>query len=476
MLRKLLSHAAIYGLSAQAPRLAGVLALPLITQYLTPVDYGVAGVVSAYYAAFVFLQALGFSTVLNNSFVRHPSRYQWVWRQLYGFLTAWSVVFGLMTTMVFYLVVPTEAHENRLPIALLNALPFVLFTMTDFMSGHYCQLSQRPLPIALRSFMVGGVHVGLNIYFIAFLRMGYMGWFYAAFVASAVGFAFSLCVVVQQKLWPIFRFKWHRIWHSLRVSLPVVPHHFSYFLLDTSDRLVLDVVGVPIKRIGLYNVASSFGIYFMSASWAVVSAAQPFYMKLYAQEKSKAAALQVRSITYSLQLLFFAATFVGCLWMKEIFSLLIRNEELQQAYPLAIIILMGYNFRPMYLAVVNLLTYHEHTNKLWQISAVAGIGNIVLNLILVPLYGFEMAAYTTFAALMYMGYSGYLLKEYKRLALVRLYPLWWLLATIALLALVYNLRELEVATKAVITVAGAGIAALVLWRYRKRFQSDIAIS
>jgi O-antigen/teichoic acid export membrane protein len=177
--------------------------------------------------------------------------------------------------------------------------------------------------------------------------------------------------------------------------------------------------------------------------------------------------LQVRQMTYSLQLLFFAATFTGSLWMKEIFAFLIRNEELQQAYPLAIIILMGYNFRPMYMTVTNLLTFHEHTSKLWRVSAVAGIGNIVLNLVLVPLYGFEMAAYTTFVALMYMGYSGYFLKAYKQLALVRYYPMWWLLATVALLVMVYNLRELEVATKAVVTVLLLVAGMFGLLKYRK---------
>ena len=67
MLRKLLSHAAIYGLAAQVPRLAGVLALPIITRYLTTTDYGVAGVVTAYVSALGILQSLGLSVVMVNS-------------------------------------------------------------------------------------------------------------------------------------------------------------------------------------------------------------------------------------------------------------------------------------------------------------------------------------------------------------------------------------------------------------------------
>ncbi|WP_299984900.1 oligosaccharide flippase family protein [uncultured Pontibacter sp.] len=470
MLRKLLSHAAIYGLSAQLPRLAGVLALPLITQYLTPTDYGVAGVITAYYSALLVMMSLGFTVVMDNSFARHPTRFQWIWRQLYGFLTYWSLLYGLLCMGIIYMAVPADAQDNRLLITLLTGAPLLFFVVTDLFGGMYCLHLQRPLPIALRSFLMGGVNVILTIYFIAGLKMGYMGWFYASLLSSAAGFVVSVYIIAKQGLWPIFNFKWYRIRHSLKVSLPAVPHGFSFFMLDTSDRLVLDVLHVPVGRIGLYNVASNFGIYFSSASFAVVQAATPLYMKLYAQTKSIEAALQARYMTYTLQLIFFAATFVGSLWMKEIFGFLIRNEELQQAYPLAIVILMGYNFRPMYMAAINLLTFHEKTAKLWRISTVAGIGNIVLNLILVPLYGFQMAAYTTFAALMYMGYSGYYLKAYRELALVKFYPVWWLLATIVLLVLAYQLREVDVLVKVAVTAVVTVTGIVAAYRYKKLAQ------
>jgi O-antigen/teichoic acid export membrane protein len=467
MLRKLLSHAAIYGLAGQLPRLAGVLALPLITQYLTPTDYGVAGVVSAYFYAFTLLQSLGLSVVMANTFVRYPLRYRWIWRQLYGFLTIWSWIYGLLVFGVLYFVVPPEASSDRWMIAALNALPIMLFMSTDLVAGMYFLLSQRLLPTAIRSFLLGGINVALTIYLIAYLQMGYMGWFYAAFVASVTCSLYYLYYIGQQRLWPIFRFKRQRILQSLRVSLPMVPHHLSSFVLETSDRLVLDILRVPIGRIGLYNVASTFGSYFMIASGAIAQAATPFYMNLFAQEKRLEAAHKVRQITFALQLLFFAATFVICLWIREIFEVLIRNKELQQAYPLAIVILMGYNFRPMYMAVTNMLTYQEQTGALWKISAVASVANIVLNFILVPLYGFEMAAYTTFAALMYMGYAGYFLKAYRKIALVNYYPLLWLLATVVLLGLVYGLAGMAVSYKALVTGAVAVVGIAVLIRYRK---------
>jgi O-antigen/teichoic acid export membrane protein len=452
MLRKLLSHAAIYGLAAQVPRLAGVLAMPIITRYLTTTDFGVAGVVTAYASALAIVQSLGLGVVMVNSFARYPMRYKWIWRQLHGFTLLWSVGYGVVLGAVLYWIIPDEATVNRWDIIWLHVVPAVLFNSMGLFGALYYQMQQRPLPVAVNSFVVGALVVALNIYTIAYLRLGYMGWFYANFVGGALGFLiYGYMMYMREQMWPIFRFKWDRIVHSLRVSLPVVPHHFSFFLLDTSDRLVMDVLRLPVARIGLYNVASSFGLYFSAASHAIVQAAGPVYMRLYAVSADREAAFQARQLTFSLQVLFLIGTSLLGLWMKEIFVLLIKNEALQTAYPLAIIILMGYNYKPMYLAVINQLVYQERTKALWKISTIAGVGNVVLNLIVVPLYGIEAAAFTTFAALMYMGYAGYLLQEYRQIRQVDYYPWLWLPVNVAALLGVYFLADEGYVLKALVS-------------------------
>ena len=450
------------------PRLAGILALPVITPFLTTLDYGVAGVVTAYVVALNTVFTLGLSVVMVNSYAKHPLRYKWIWRQLHGFLSVWAVLYGVILGMVLWWVIPDEASENIWELLLLNVLPVVLFSVTEFQAMFLFQISQRPVPVAIRSFVVGVTIVSLNIYTIAYLKLGYMGWFYANAAGMLAGFIlYAYPLYFKEQMWPIFNFKWYRIRKSLHVSLPIIPHNFSFFLLDTSDKLLMDILKVPVPRIGLYNVASSFGLYFMAASNAVVQAASPFYLQFFSRSKEDVeAAKQARSMTFALQLLFLGVTCILCLWMKEIFMLLIRNRELQQAYPLAIIILMGYNYRPMYLGAINFLAYREQTKAFWKISSVAGAGNVILNLIFIPLYGIEAAAVTTFVALMYMGYSGYYLAEYKRIAEVNYYPLLWLGATILALALVYLLADVDLQLKFIITALITLFGVVLGYRYK----------
>lgn len=467
MLRKLLSHAAIYALAAQIPRVAGLLALPIITPHLTPADYGVAGVVTAYVSALGVVQSLGLSVVMANAFVKYPTKYKWVWRQIGGLVTLWSVVYSILLGFALYAVLPDEANDNQWIIILLYVIPAVFFNHTTFQGGFLYYIKQKPFPVAFHTFLIGAITVGLNIYLISSLNLGYMGWFYASFVGAALSFCYYLYpIYFGEGLWPIFLFNKRRVLALLRIGLPAIPHHVSYILLDASDKIVMDAVKIPVKSIGVYNIASSFGLYFSAAAQAIVYAASPMYLKLYAQQEEHTKNKEVRLLTYILQLLFLAVTSVLSLWMKEIFELLIKNETLQHAYPLAIIILMGYNYIPMHLAIVQWLLYNQQTEKLWQVSLVASLGNIALNLIFVPLFGIEAAAYTTFITLMYMGYSGFYLKSFKRDNTVQFYPLSWLTATVFLLVIVYRLAECSMSVKLPVTLiiccAGVFVALITM--------------
>jgi O-antigen/teichoic acid export membrane protein len=73
MLKKLLSHSAIYGLASQIPKLATVLSLPIITKYLTEIDFGVYGLIIAIVAGMSALSDLGLGVVIANTFYKSPS-------------------------------------------------------------------------------------------------------------------------------------------------------------------------------------------------------------------------------------------------------------------------------------------------------------------------------------------------------------------------------------------------------------------
>ena len=430
MLKKIFTHSFIYGMAPHVPKIASIFIYPLLTAHLTEIDYGIAGVIATYMAALVVFQSLGLRLLLVNSFYHNSNHYLWRWKYIYGLLRVWQIVFAVILIPVLYLVIPNEAIDNRWMIIGLSIAPLVVYGPVTMLMSTYYQLKQKPTSIGLRSVVFGFLTVGINYYTIVTLELGYMGWFITNFtIAILTSFSYWVPFKFKLKIKPIYIFKPKIIKKYLKISLPVVPHYYSGYLLNSSDRLVMDSLNVTTSGIGKYSFAYTFGNYFDMLTQAITVAIAPMLNEEIKAKREE----RFRIIVFSVQFFIFSTTFTVSVWCKEIFEFLIRNDSLKELYPLTIIIIMSYNYRAAYNGVMSRLFYHEKTTSLWKISLIAGALNIGLNLCFVPYFGYEAAAYTTFIALLYMGYSGYFLPIYKEIKTdVKYYPLLWMFVQIGI--------------------------------------------
>ena len=465
MFKKVFSHTLIYGFAPQITLIANFLVLPIITKDLTEIDFGVSGTLTAYTTAISALSTLGLRVILTNSYFKSPNHYKWGWRQIYGFLNLWNIIYAFILGILVYFAVPEVAHENLWLIVLLNTLPFILFGQTGVIGRQYYQLNQKPMPIAIRSLGFGLLTTILNVLFISYYKMGYMGWFWATFISLILSNAsYWLPLNTTLGLKPIYNFKWRYLKNSLKVGLPTIPHYYGSYLLNSSDRLVMDQIKVSTGDIGKYNVANTFSVLAEGFSTAVGWAVGPLLNKNYKDQNLT----QARDLIFMLQIIFFCVTFIPSIWLKEIFSLLIKNDELSKMYPLGIILLMSINYRPMYFGANSFLFFYEKTQKLWRITFIAGGANVFLNIILIPFFGFEVAAYTTFIAFLYMGYAGFFFKDFKELNGENYRPWFWFIATILLLFLAYFIVEISVLYKILISISGVLIGSLSIIYFNKK--------
>ena len=465
MFKKIISHTFLYGISPQVVLIANFLALPLITKDLSEIDFGVSGTVTAYASAMTVLANLGLNIVLVNSFFKSPLQYKWRWRQLYGFLNLWNIVFAFLLGIVIYFSIPPEALKDRIYIVLLTVAPFLLFGQTSAIGRNYFQLNQRPYPIAIRSLIFGLLATGLNILFINGLKLGYMGWFISTCLSTILSsFSYWYPLYYKEKLRPIYNFKWKYLKNNLKISLPTIPHFYGSQLLNSSDRMVMDILKVRTEDIGKFSVANTFSVIGEGLSTATSWAITPMLNSSYKEKDF----VKARNLIFMIQILFFLVTFITSIWLKEIFNILISNQELKKVYPLGIILFMAYNYRPMYFGANGFLFYYERTHKLWRLSFIAASINIILNFILIPLYGFEIATITTFVSFLYMGYAGFYFKDFKELNNTNYFPLIWLLLTILLGIAAYYIVELSINIKIIISLVYAIIGVWFLNFFNKK--------
>ncbi|MGZ7068791.1 MAG: hypothetical protein ACXVHT_10835, partial [Methanobacterium sp.] len=374
--------------------------------------------------------------------------------------------FFLLVIVVYIALPASELHKFKY-ILLLTAIPSVILDNANTIANYYYRFTENPKIIAIVGIIAGFISIAGTYYCIVDLKMGYMGWFIGTFLTSLITFlSFLYPVYFKLKLTPILRFKKRFITKHLKVSLPMIPHNYSSYLLNSSDRVVMDLMKVNISQVGLYNMAYRFGSAFEIMGEAVGMAVGPHYVRLY-MANSREGLEAARRLTYLLTISFISVAFLVSLWLRQVFELLINNASLKGAYDVGIIIFMGYCYRPMYWCTVNKLSASDKTAVLWRISFVAGLINLILNIIFVGRFGIYAAAIVTFISLMFVGFAGFYLKSYKKLKVVNHYPLAWLLLISFLTILVYYLRDISCMYKAVITIVTLGLVLLGMKSYFK---------
>jgi O-antigen/teichoic acid export membrane protein len=261
-LNRLIFNISLYGLAPLVSKIANIFILPFVTPHLTPFDYGVMGLLTAYLSLITVFESLGLKVVFVNSFFHNRSKYMLIWRQLFGFISIWSLVYMIIPSIVIYYILPQEIRHLTWIVISLKVMPSFFINQINLIAPLYFQLRQLAKPVFFATVLNGLTTIFITWYSIAILKMGFMGWIYAEFISSITIFIFYVFLfMLRKRFYPIFNFKWKRIKKSLKVSLPMIPHFLSTSALKSSDRLIMDFLNVSKSNIGLYSLAGNFENY-----------------------------------------------------------------------------------------------------------------------------------------------------------------------------------------------------------------------
>lgn len=468
MYKKLITNTLIYGIAPQISRVISIFVLPFITPYLIPLDYGVFGVAMAVTGTLSVFSNLGLSYILMLYFYKAPHQYKWLWRQIYGFLKIWLVFFAIIQTVFLYVFLPNETRSNFVLIALLFALPYLFFSGAAFIGANLYRFSEKAKPIAIRTVAAGLMVVVLNLITIKYLHLGYLGWFISLAASELLSnILYYFPIHFKYKLSPIYNFKIKTIKIVLKKSFPLIPHYYSIYLLDMSDRLVMKILNFPTGLIGNYNVAANFGSYFSSLHMAIGQAIGPNIFKSIKTNNHD----EANKIVKIYMFITFCFTLTFSIWCKEIIHFLIRNDELTVFYVWSIGIVMAYNYRPYYVLINQYLTYNERVKILPLFTFIPGIINLLLNFILMPVFGIQVAIYTTFGCYMLMGFMAFVVKSIRHSLKTNYYPLLTLFLITGSTLLCYYIVEQKVFLK----VTSNLLLLILAYGFLRKFETGRAL-
>ena len=389
--RKIVANTIYYGVVPKLTFLASLIVTPLITPFLTPEDYGIQGVISSYSSLLAVIAPLGFHVHLTNSYYEYKNNYRLVWgRVLYIFLIS-GIVFGLADFLLLTSVLPMTFSLELVALCLLGAVPVFLFG-NNLLASHLFPLLAKPQPLVLTNLFCSLAGTALLFTMVYVYHLGFWGLIAAGAFSAVLSFGiFSKILWIDYRIKPIIETNAKRFTAMLKIALPLIPHALGFVLLTSSSRIVMTWYQIPLDEIGLFTHGCAMGELGMFITTALTTALAPQIQVAYRNHDLQS----YRKLYYISQLVTLVISVLICLWMQEIYTLLLRNDELSMSAGIATLMCFANVVYPFYTFMSVPAFIEKNTLQLLWLVFVPGLLNIAICAALIPVWGYKVAIYST---------------------------------------------------------------------------------
>lgn len=398
MYKKLFSETIIYGIGSILPRLIIFALNPFIIDKTSNTDYSMFGQL---YAAVSFLNVIltfGFETAFFR-YATEKSIYQKVFNTSFWFMVATS---SIMIILLYIFLQPLAdlANYTEYPEYLLWFGWIAFFDTICVIPFAVLRFNNRPiLYSAIKVFqnVFQAVFTIVLLFYVSESVMINLGFenpisypFIANLIASILGVLLLLGVIKQVQ----FKFDKPLFKTMFMYGYPIMIAGLGYILNENFDKLIQRNL-ISEADAGSYAACYKLATLMTLFVTAYRMGIEPFFFKVAKKGDAKQ--------TYANILFFFSIicniVLLGILgnieWIKKIF---IPNSTYWNALDIVPIILVANLFFGIY---YNLSTWYkvtDRTNVGTIISLIGGAITILLNITLLPKYGFMVSAWTTFLA------------------------------------------------------------------------------
>lgn len=392
-LLKILKKSFYFGVIPKISTLINVILLPIITPYLTPYDYGVWGIISSYSGFVLAMVPLGLNMHLSNSFFEYK---QWrlVWSRILGlfFISGGIGAFLLICILLFEL--KDFSYGMRLLIGVCSSIPILLFS-NGVMAAHLYPLLEMPKPLVFRNLIGSLSSIAVLFITIYYFRLGFWGFILGAMLCSIVTFLlFIPPIYLKESIKPQIDHNIRRVKNWIKVASPVIPHTLGFMLLSSSSRIIMSWYDVPVEDIGIYSNGYMMGDYITIVSTSLATALSPQIQRAYRTGDFD----RYRHMFYLCQLIVISVVFCMSFWMSDIYRLLVRNAAFCNSISVASSICYANVLMPLYVFISSVCFIEKKTTQLLWLVFLPGCINIVLCVVLVPYFGYQVAVYSTLIA------------------------------------------------------------------------------
>lgn len=416
----------VYGISTVFSRLFNFILTPIYTGVYPA---GVYGIFTNMYANASLINAvLAFG--MESTYFRYLNKFEDKKQQVYNnsflciaFVSTLFLVTGLIfsNSIASYLATEaSEVHDYKQYVSLFLWILYVdAICVIPFAK---LRADGRPLKYSVVKFLNIGCFVGFNLIFIFVLpfiiKNNWIGaswlnswyrhqWIGYVFVANLIASLVTLMALIPEFLKLQLRFDKALFSNMFSYSWPILIANLSFIVNENLDKIVLkELLPAEIAnvQVGIYGAVCKIAIFLSIFITAFRLGAEPFFFSHAKNENAK----QTYSVILQYFVIALAILFVALVANIEILKFFIRKEEYWVGLPAVPYLLLGYVFLGIYMNLSIWYRLSDQTRFGLYISVVGAIITIVLNIMLIPKFGYmgsawvSMAAYATMTTISYI--------------------------------------------------------------------------
>ncbi len=382
----------IYSLSNVAPKIVGVILLPIYTAYLTKSEFGTWDLldITTNILAEIFLLGQAASIIfLNNSF-EYKKRKKSTLFTLFIFLLLVCVVLIIVGESLITLKFFDDSIIKPIYIRLIVFIVIFRIINNLFLSKYRAE--EKALNFTLVNIGKLIIIAALTIYFIVKQKKGIEGIFLAALIGEAISTIYLFLSLIRHMS---FKFEYDILKVSLKFGFPLIFASLGIMLLNLSDRYIITYL-LGYEANGIYGLGYRVaGVLNMLIILPFSMSLMPVAYKYFGQEDDKLFFSKI--MKYSTFVFTWASIFLS-LFSKEIVQIFATKTEYYNAFYVVPIILFSYVFSGMRLTASLGMMLTKNTKHIATVTLGAAILNIILNFILIPYLGIIAAALNTLIA------------------------------------------------------------------------------
>ncbi len=218
-------------------------------------------------------------------------------------------------------------------------------------------------------------------------------------------------VVFFQKIYKDKTFFSKKYWkYALAFNIPLLPHYLSTVILTSADRIMIDFY-IGESAAGIYSLAYSVAFLTSIINSSVMQTVEPWiYEKIKMGEQEK-----IPRVAYNLIIVVAIVNILLIAFAPEAIFIFAPSDYYSAVWIVPLISMSVY-FMFLYMFFIPFEFYYEKKIYITVSTGIAAVIKIVLNLIVLPIFGFLAAGYTTLIcyiiyALMHYIFMNKVIKE-----------------------------------------------------------------